>query len=197
MKRTDDFYARQARRAGYAARSVYKLEEMQRRFKLIRRGDAILDIGAAPGSWSQYCLKILAGSGRVVGVDLKPAALPPAAGYRFIRGDVFSDRTRQELVSLGRFNLVLSDAAPATTGNRTVDTQSSLNLGRRVRALAADLLLPGGTLVMKLFQGEETADFVRELGADFTWVRSFKPRASRKQSMELFIIAGGNKNKGD
>ncbi len=191
MRRTEDYYARQARQAGYAARSVYKLEEMHRRFQLIRRGDSILDIGAAPGSWSQYCLKILAGSGLVVGVDLKPSTLPPTPGYRHIQGDIFSPELTRELISLGRFTLVLSDAAPATTGNRTVDTQASLAIGRRVRTLASDLLRGGGKLVLKLFQAEEVPAFVRELGNDFTWVRTFKPRASRKESMELYILASG------
>jgi 23S rRNA (uridine2552-2'-O)-methyltransferase len=191
MKRTDDYYARQARKAGYAARSVYKLEEMQRRFQLIRRGDRVLDIGAAPGSWSQYCLQILAGRGLLVAVDLKPAALPAGEGYRYLEGDIFSPDLRQELLRLGRFDLVLSDAAPATTGNRTVDTQASLALGRRVRALAAELLRPGGRLALKLFQGQEAAAFVRELGADFARVRTFKPQASRKESMELYVIAVG------
>jgi 23S rRNA (uridine2552-2'-O)-methyltransferase len=191
MRRTDDYYARQARQAGYAARSVYKLEEMQRRFQLIRRGDSILDIGAAPGSWSQYCLKILAGSGLVVGVDLKPSTLPPAPGYRHLQRDIFSPGLARELISLGRFTLVLSDAAPATTGNRTVDTQASLAIGRRVRTLASDLLCGGGKLVLKLFQAEEVPAFVRELGTDFTRVRTFKPRASRKESMELYILASG------
>ena len=170
---------------------MYKLEEMHRRFQLIRRGDSILDIGAAPGSWSQYCLKILAGSGLVVGVDLKPSTLPPTPGYRHIQGDSCSPGLTRELISLGRFTLVLSDAAPATTGNRTVDTQASLAIGRRVRTLASDLLRGGGKLVLKLFQAEEVPAFVRELGNDFTWVRTFKPRASRKESMELYILASG------
>jgi 23S rRNA (uridine2552-2'-O)-methyltransferase len=191
MKRTGDYYARQARQAGYAARSVYKLEEMQRRFRLLRRGDKVLDIGAAPGSWSQFCLKILAGSGSVVGVDLKPVALPDAPGYRCLQQDIFSSELLQQLIPLGRFDLVLSDAAPATTGNRTVDTQASLAIARRVWSMAAALLRSRGKMVVKLFQGEEAGRFVRELGADFASVRTFKPRATRKESMELYILASG------
>jgi len=186
-----DFWATKARSEGYPARSVYKLQEIDERFRLIRRGMRILDLGAAPGSWSLYALRALKGSGTVTAVDLKALSLPAfsqATNFLAIEGDLLEEATLAALRDRAPFNLVMSDAAPDTTGNRTVDTGRSAAIVRGVIALADLLLAPGGSLIFKLFQGGEERDILEEVRTRFKSARNFKPKASRKISFETYCI---------
>jgi len=186
-----DHYTRQARRAGYPARSVYKLEEIQRRFHPIGRGGRVLDLGAAPGSWSLYCLRELGST--VVAVDLQPLELTPPDPARFtgLRGDVLTPETRREIVRHGPYNAVLSDAAPSTTGNRIVDAARSFELARAVLDVAPECLDPGGGCVIKVFQGGDETEILSEMKRGFREARGFKPRASRGESFEMFLVGVG------
>lgn len=189
--RGPDFWASKARKEGYPARSVYKLEEIDKRFHIVRRGMRILDLGAAPGSWSLYAMKALAGSGSVTAVDLKVISLPALlrqGGFRFMRADLLAESTCTALGDGGPYDLVLSDAAPDTTGNRTVDTERSAALVRGVVAIADRLLTPGGRLVVKLFQGGEERDILAAMRERFGTARNFKPKASRDNSFEVYCI---------
>lgn len=190
-----DHYTLKARKMGYPARSVFKLEEMQKKWRLMKKGKPILDVGAAPGSWTLFALKTMGKGCRVSAVDLKPLEIkkPPGTELRFLQGDVFTPESAEFLAEGGPFGCVLSDAAPSTSGNRLVDSRKSFNLVMRVIDLAEEQLAPGGNLVVKIFQGgdeNEVRDRVKTL---FREMKTFKPKAVRSESMETYIIGMGYK----
>jgi 23S rRNA (uridine2552-2'-O)-methyltransferase len=192
MPREQDHYAKRARSEGYPARSVYKLEEIDKRFNIIKKGARVLDIGASPGSWSMYAARLVGRDGHVVGVDLqdeKPDL--PEKSFTFIRGDAFTDPVLEKIRNLGPYRCLLSDAAPSTTGNRTVDTARSYDLVEQFIGLAAQILAPGGNLVAKIFQGGDERELLEVLKTEFTVARIFKPKSSRKESFEVFLVATG------
>lgn len=199
MKRSrPDHYTDKAKKSGYPARSVYKLEEIQNKHAVLHPGDAVLDIGAAPGSWSMYASEQVGPQGRVVSVDLKECSIP--AGYQNIEvftGDAFAAEIAGELAARGPYNVLLSDAAPATTGNRTVDTARSARLAEQCIAAAEKVLQPGGSLVIKLFQGGDEQQILQQLRRLFRSAKPFKPKSSRKDSFEVFMVAAGFKGGGD
>lgn len=190
-----DFYALKAQKEGYPARSVYKLEEIHQKFNVLRRGGRHLDIGSSPGSWSLYTLKFLKGAGFVVGFDLTPPTtkdFPPNAF--FFQGDLFDAKTQAAVAERGPYDVILSDAAPLTTGNRTVDTGRSFNICEQVIELSKSLLKQNGNLVIKIFQGGDEkvlADRMREV---FTQVKSLRPQAVRRESFETYLIGLGKKH---
>ena len=187
-----DFWAAKARKEGYPARSVYKLMEIDRKFGLVRQGARILDIGAAPGSWSLWILQRLEGKGFLAAVDLQDLAVAPAyENFLFVRGDLYDEEARSRLLSAGPYGLVLSDAAPATTGNRLVDQSASESIVEAVIAYAEAALAPGGALVAKIFQGGAEAGLLRRLRGRFAQARGFKPEACRSESFETYLVATG------
>ncbi len=187
-----DFWAAKARKEGYPARSVYKLMEIDRKFGLVRQGARILDIGAAPGSWSLWILRRLAGKGFLAAVDLQDLAAAPAyENFLFVRGDLYDAETRSRLLAAGPYALVLSDAAPATTGNRLVDQSASESIVEAVIAYAEAALAPGGALVAKIFQGGAEAGLLKRLRGRFALARGFKPEACRSESFETYLVATG------
>jgi len=189
----DDPYTRRARREQYPARSVYKLQEIQKRSRVIRKGDHVLDLGCAPGSWLIYAAEAVGPSGRVVGVDLTPVtvALPGHASAR--TGDVFELAEDPARFLDGLFDVVLSDMAPATTGSRVVDTARSFNLCQAALSIARQVLRPGGVFICKIFQGEDFKQFTEAVKSHFAECRVFKPQSSRKASMEIYLIGKGKK----
>jgi 23S rRNA (uridine2552-2'-O)-methyltransferase len=185
-----DHYSRQAKKDRYPARSVYKLEEIQQKHRLIKKGDKILDLGCSPGSWLLYAAKMTGDKGRVIGIDLKPVKIQSASNIEIINGDVFE----LDAGSLGSdFNVVMSDMAPATTGHKAVDAARSAGLCEAALAIAQSVLLPGGAFVCKIFQGPDFNQFVNSVRAGFDKQKIFKPRSSRKASKEIFIIGLGLK----
>lgn len=189
MKKVRDHYAQQARRQGFAARSVYKLEELDRRFGLLRPGQRVLDLGCAPGSWLQYAARRVGSSGRVVGVDLQPttAALPPHA--RTIVADV-QELAPDALLAADTpaFDVVLSDMAPRTSGIKSADAARSAQLVLGALELAQAVLRPGGTLLVKVFQGAQMDALRAAFRESFARVRIAKPKASRSESVELYLL---------
>jgi 23S rRNA (uridine2552-2'-O)-methyltransferase len=185
-----DHYARRAKKDRYPARSVYKLEEIQQKHRLINKGDKILDLGCAPGSWLLYAAKLTGDRGRVVGVDLKPVKIQAAPNIEIINGDVFALGAG---VLGNDFNVVISDMAPATTGHKAVDAARSAGLCEAALAIAQSVLLPGGSFVCKIFQGPDFNQFVNSVRAGFDKQKIFKPRSSRKASKEIFVIGLGFK----
>ena len=186
-----DFYSRRARASGFPARSVWKLQELDRRHRLLRGGMDVLDLGAAPGSWSLYARDRVGAAGSVTAVDLvpRPAALgAPDARLRWLQADLAGQPLRQEL-SGRRFHLVLSDAAPATSGNHGVDAARSAELVEAVLELVRGHLRDGGNLVAKVLQGEELPDLLALARRCFARVRTAKPAASRGESSETFLLA--------
>jgi len=189
-----DFWAQKAKKEGYPARSVYKLMEIDEKFHLLKPGVKVLDIGAAPGSWSLFVLKRLAGKGFLSAVDLQPLGMSPAYdNFFFIQGDLYAPEVRAELLSRGPYGLVLSDAAPATTGNRVVDQGASESIVEAVIAYGEEALSPGGALVAKIFQGGAERPLLDQLRKRFASARAFKPQACRSESFETYLVATGFK----
>lgn len=189
MKGRPDFYWRKSKAQGYPARSVYKLEEIQEKFQLVRRECRVLDIGASPGSWSLYVLETLAPKS-VTGVDLNPPdpKLLSHRGFRFIHGDFFRQEILEELKADGPYDIVLSDAAPSTSGNRMTDTVRSKEIGMQVMRICREVLREGGSVALKIFQGGEEMEVLAEMKSTFSEARAFKPKASRSDSMEIYFV---------
>jgi len=191
-RRPQDHFGERAKREGYPARSVYKLQEIDRRVQLLRRGQRVLDLGASPGSWTQYAAQKVEREGRVVGIDLNPAriALPPHVTFQTL--DIFKLDVQSEL-GAGMFDVVLSDMAPHTSGQRHRDQYGSYELYVRALEIASQVLVPGGSFVGKIFQGPEMEDARNQTRAHFDSVRIIKPDASRSESFEIFIVGLGAK----
>jgi 23S rRNA (uridine2552-2'-O)-methyltransferase len=187
-----DHFTNRAKKQGYPARSIFKLREIQEKTGILRTGMRVLDLGASPGSWSKYATQVVGKTGSVVAVDLAPLSLQvDNQVLYFIRGDVFDEETEQRIAERAPYDVVLSDAAPATTGNRGVDTARSAGLAERVIQLATRHLVPSGSFVAKLFQGGEEQVLLRRLRQLFSSAQIVKPKASRKESFEVFLTATG------
>jgi len=185
-----DSYTKRAHKEGYPARSVYKLEEIQNNFRLVKPGDSVLDVGAAPGSWTLYTDRVLLkGQGKIIAVDLNPLNLNPIPSTvtAFV-GDAFSKDIRALLVENGPYDAIISDVAPMTMGNRSVDTARSEYLAEQVVYLASDHLKTHGNLVVKIFQGGGQVELIQTMRAMFTKVKPFKPKACRDDTFEIYLI---------
>ncbi len=186
-----DHYTRKAREEGYAARSVYKLEEIQRRYRVIRPGDRVLDMGCAPGGWLQLAARLTGAAGRVVGVDLNPVAIRLPDHVQTLVGDLEHPAAEVEAALAAGFDVVLSDMAPATTGHGPTDAARSFNLAAAALETARRHLKAGGAMVCKIFQGPDDGLFGQRMQAVFDEVRRFRPQSSRKASREIFFIGKG------
>ena len=192
MRKVRDYYFKKAKKEKYPARSVFKLEEVQKKYRLFRRGDAVLDLGCHPGSWSLYASGVVGPRGLVVGVDLQETSKEPREGgspIHWICGDI----TDPELI--GRiqavrpaFKAVISDIAPKTTGNRWADHQHSMRLVMQTLELAHLFLHEKGHYLCKIFQGEDMPELVNDLKKQFNFVKVIKPQSSRKESREVFLL---------
>ncbi|MCL2294611.1 MAG: RlmE family RNA methyltransferase [Spirochaetes bacterium] len=189
--RADDYYTAKAKKEGYPARSVYKLMEIQQKFKVIDKSARVLDIGAAPGSWSLYVLKELKVSS-LVAVDIMPMDINyKGDNFVFLQGDAFTDEILVKIRENGPYKAILSDAAPSTTGIRAVDTEKSLQLAESVISLAEKMLSPEGNLVVKIFQGGSEKKIIERMKKMFKYVKIFKPDSVRKISFETYLIGCG------
>lgn len=190
-RRKPDYYTRLARKQSYPARSVFKLEEIDRRSRLFSRGDRVLDLGASPGSWMKYILERVGPAGSVTGVDLAPLALELPGNGRFIESDVMAldAEALRRAAGCGHFDVVVSDLAPKTTGIKNVDQEKSWALFEKAAALALELLRRGGHFAGKLFFSPRHGDAVKLLAGRFASVRTIQPRATRKESKEIFVVA--------
>jgi len=186
-RRPQDHFGERAKREGYPARSVYKLEEIDRKVQLLRRGQRVLDLGASPGSWTQYAAQKVGREGKVVGIDLNPPriGLPPHVSFQ--TRDIFQLDALSELGPQA-FDVVLSDMAPHTSGQRHRDQFGSYELYMRALAIAGQVLVAGGAFVGKLFQGPELEQARSATRERFKTVRIVKPDASRAESFEIFLV---------
>ncbi len=191
--RPKDAYHRRARAAGYRARSAYKLAELAARFRLLRRGDHVIDLGAWPGGWLQIAAERIGAEGRAVGVDVVPLEPLPAANVALIAGDVRDPLViRAARERLGRpADVILSDLAPKLTGVAATDEARRSELAASVLAALPHLLRPGGRLLMKVFMGPEQAALVAQLRKTFDDVRTTRPEATRRGSAELYAVGTG------
>ena len=191
--RPKDSYHRRARAAGYRARSAYKLIELADRFRLLRRGDHVVDLGAWPGGWLQVAVERIGADGRAVGVDVVPIDPLPAANVDSMSGDVRDPAVlRAVRVRLGRAaDLVLSDLAPKLTGVAATDAARQSELSTAVLAALPDLLRPHGRLVMKVFMGPDQPALLARLQTLFDEVRTTRAEATRRGSAELYAVCTG------
>ena len=189
MKKIQDHYFKEARKQGYAARSAFKLEEMDRKFRLLRKGQRVLDLGCAPGSWLQYAAKRVLPEGSLTGVDLKPVKINLPDQVRTFQKDIYMlDET---IFESSQFDLVLSDMAPDTTGIPSVDSQRSYDLNAQALLLAKRHLKSGGILVLKAFQGEPLNQLKSDFRSCFNSFKLFKPKSSRSESVEIYLLGFG------
>ncbi|MDJ0940536.1 MAG: 23S rRNA (uridine(2552)-2'-O)-methyltransferase RlmE [Woeseiaceae bacterium] len=185
-----DPYVQQARRDGWRSRAVYKLEQIDKKERLLKPGMVVVDLGAAPGSWSQYVTEKLDGRCRIIGVDLLP--MDTLASVEFVQGDFREDEVLDTILAMlgdEKADLVLSDMAPNISGNKAVDQPRTMYLVELALDLATRVLKGGGSFVCKVFQGEGTDAFIREARRHFERVKVVKPKASRAGSREVYLVA--------
>ena len=190
--RKPDRFSQAAKKAGFPARSVYKLEEIDKRVHLLRVGMRVLDLGACPGSWSMYVANKIGPKGKLLAVDLEPLVIGLPAHAKFVQGDALS-LDNSDLAMFAPYDVVLSDMAPRTTGNRLGDQTRSYELFMRALAVAAMLLVPGGAFVGKIFMGEDLPTARAEVRKLFDKERLIRPEGTRTVSYEVFVIAEGRK----
>ncbi len=182
-----DYYYWLAKKKGYRSRAAFKLLQMNKTFKLIKSGDWVLDLGAAPGGWSQVAVELGA---RVIAVDINP--MKPIDGVLFIQGDITSEETLKKIKDVRKkFDVVLCDASPKISGKWTIDHLISIDLARSAFKIAREVLRSGGNFVVKIFQGEEIQNVYNEFKNFFRFKKFHSPKASRKKSSEIYFIGKG------
>lgn len=191
----DDAYVLQARRDGYRSRAVYKLIEIQQKDQILKPGQFVLDLGAAPGGWSEYVAQFAGSKGRLIAVDLLP--IEPIGGVEFIQGDFTEVKILDQILDLvdkRSLDLVLSDMAPNISGIETIDQPKSIYLAELAFELARDCLNQNGSFVVKLFQGEGFKEITSAFRLTFKSVKFRKPKASRARSREIYAVCRGLKS---
>ncbi len=190
----DDEFVRRAQKEGYRSRAVYKLIEIQQKDRLLKPGMTVIDLGAAPGGWSEYAARQLGAKGRMIALDILP--MDPVPGVEVIQGDFREDAVLEQLLDVigdDRADLVISDMAPNICGMEVVDIPRSYYLADLALDLALKVLKPGGGFLVKLFQGEGFDDYQKQLKQRFNRVVMRKPKASRARSREIYALATGYK----
>jgi 23S rRNA (uridine2552-2'-O)-methyltransferase len=190
----DDPFVKRAQQEGWRSRAVFKLLELQEKYRLIAPGTCVVDLGAAPGGWSQLARRLVGDAGRVIALDILP--MEPLQGVTFIQGDFTEDgplRALEEALGDTRADLVLSDMAPNMSGMGAVDQPRAMYLAELALAFAQEWLRPGGDLVAKAFQGEGFDHFLLSCRSDYEKVVVRKPRASRPRSREVYVLGRGRK----
>jgi 23S rRNA (uridine2552-2'-O)-methyltransferase len=187
-----DHFTVAAKQQGYPARSVFKLEEIDRRIRLLKQGMHVLDLGAAPGSWMLYTAQKIGGNGKLLAVDLQEITIPIPKNATFLLGDALS-LENDALEMFAPYDVVLSDMAPNTTGNRIGDQTRSFELFMRALAVAEKLAKPGGAFVGKIFMGEDFALAKKAVKRIFGEERAIRPEGTRTNSYELFLVGLGKK----
>ena len=188
----DDSYVQKARQAGYRSRAAFKLLEINARDRILRSGLTVVDLGAAPGGWSQVAVEAVGGAGKVVALDILP--MDPLAGVTFLQGDFREQAVFDQLLALvipGKVDLVMSDMAPNISGVKAVDQPRAMYLAELSLDVARKVLAPGGSLLVKVFQGEGIDDYRMELKRSFVKLTTRKPKSSRPESPEVYLLASG------
>ena len=193
QRQLNDPYVAEARDMGYRSRAAFKIIELDEKFHFFKQGMKVLDLGAAPGGWSQIASQRMGKNGKVVAIDLLP--IDPIERTEIIQMDFLDDAAPDILKDMlgGSADIVMSDLAPSTTGHKSTDHLRIIGLAENAAHFASEVLAPGGVFVCKLFQGGETKDLIVELKKSFAQVRHAKPSSSRKDSSETFIVATGFK----
>ena len=188
-KKREHFY-KEAKRVGYRARSAFKLKQIQKKFKIIHEGDTVIDLGAAPGGWSQVAKEFVGEHGVIIGIDI--SQIEPIKGITFLQGDLTEDSTIDKIKKIlggEKADVILSDMSPDISGNYSVDQARSIWLCEHSLKLAEMLLKPNGNLACKVFEGEDLSAFAVKITQKFKSMKYFSPSASRKSSSEIYLIA--------
>ena len=195
----DDEYVKLSQKEGYRSRAIYKLKEIQQKDQLIKQGMQVVDLGAAPGGWSQYAVELVGGNGRVVASDILP--IDPLPFVEFIKGDFTEQSVLDEILVVlrkkdenAKCDVVISDMAPNVTGVETIDQPKSIYLCELSLDMARMVLKQGGSFVAKVFQGDGSDAFIKDVKSSFKQVKIRKPKASRPRSREVYIVALGFHN---
>jgi 23S rRNA (uridine2552-2'-O)-methyltransferase len=188
-KKKEHFY-KEAKRVGYRARSSFKLLQIQNKFNVIKKGDTVIDLGAAPGGWSQVAKEIVGDTGTVIGIDLSP--ISPLSGVTFLQADMTKQSSLDELKNVvgdKMVDVVISDMSPDISGSYSVDHARSVFLSEQALKTVENMLKLNGKFVCKVFTGEDLEDFIKRVYKKFQVVKRYFPPASRKTSSEIYIIA--------
>jgi 23S rRNA (uridine2552-2'-O)-methyltransferase len=188
MKKVKDYYYQKAKKENYSARSVYKLKEINSKKHFLKLNQKILELGAAPGSWSEYTSKIIGNNGLILGIDLKERPKKIADNAPFIQGDVFEIELSTYRQYAQNYSGIISDMAPNTTGHKNTDHLQSVGLCEKSLYLSLQLVKKGGYLLVKIFQGSEFESFISKMKTHYKNVSILKPNSSRKESREIFIL---------
>jgi len=182
-----DFYNLQAKKEGYYARSAYKLKQINKKYKIINENDKVLDIGCFPGSWSQVALLAVKKHGLVIGIDIQKMTRIISKRFKFIQADITKKETIKKIQ--GTFNTIISDISPKTTGIIHLDQELSHSLAESSLNIALKKLKPNGNFLCKIFQGPKTKELINKAKKHFEFVKTIKPKSSKKQSKEMYILA--------
>lgn len=193
MKTYRDHYFNKAKQDNYPARSVYKLQEIEKQSRLLAPGASVLDLGACPGSWTLFAAQRVGPSGRVLSIDLNPVDTAFPANVTYLLGDMLDPGPDilDAFARFGPFDVVLSDMAPKTIGHKFTDQARSFELCEAALSVAVERLKPGGAFVVKIFQGPDFQAYQKGLRLSFAKVRVVKPKSSRPESKEIFFVATG------
>ena len=190
-ERKKDHYYKEAKKQGYRARSAFKLLQIQNRYRVLKKGCVVIDLGASPGGWSQVAARY---ASTVIAVDLQP--MKPLDKVIFVKGDITKEETIEKISQhVSEADAVISDASPNITGNYTMDQARSVWLCENALKIAEHFLKEGGNFVCKIFEGEDYPAFLEKVKKKFRMVKAHSPKASRKQSSEIYIIAKGFKGR--
>ena len=192
-KKREHFY-KEAKKHGYRARSAYKLKQIQKKFNIISKNDIVIDLGTAPGGWSQIAKEITGESGIIIGVDIEP--IKPIDGVIFIQGDITEQQTIDKIhqeMNNKKADVIISDMSPDISGNYSIDQAKSIWLCENAFMASKNMLKIGGNFICKIFEGEDTKKFIESVKKDFHMIKKFSPVASRSSSSEVYLIAKGLK----
>ena len=194
--KVQDHYFKKAKKENFLARSVYKLEEIDQKYRVLNQGNNVLDLGYYPGSWIQYTSNKIGPSGNVVGIDIKPISdkIKGLLNVQLYSADFLQMNDNDKMLELAPFDVVLSDMAPNTTGIKGVDQARSLELDEKVASILPKVLKNGGNMVVKIFDSQDAQDFIKEFRKFFKEDFKQKPKSTRSISKEFFLIGKGYKN---
>ena len=203
MEKHNDPYYKRAKQEDYRSRASYKLKQLDKKFKIIKEGNTVVDLGAAPGGWSQVALEKVGEEGMVVGVDLNRFKKFHEENYYGMRGDFTTHEVQEKIMKIigGKAKVVMSDASPSLSGIKNIDQLRSIDLTNAVIGIADNILEEKGNLVMKVFQGPEYKQMLDSLKGKYRQVKTTKPPSSRKKSSEMYVVGLGfrpkNRKKGN
>ena len=198
QERKNDEYYKKAKKQDYRSRASFKLLQLNRKYKIIKKGDSVVDLGAAPGGWSQVALEAVGEDGLVVAVDLNRMKSFPEENFWSIKGDFTHEETLDEIKRTlqGKAQVIISDAAPQLSGIKDLDQIRSIDLARTVLQISDNILKYKGNIIMKVFQGEGYPELLKDVKLNFQTVRTTKPPSSRKKSGEMYVVGRGFRRAG-